>query len=76
MAETVKKLDFGNDVEYLHRKIESLENQVEYFEKLIPDSVVKLNQSLTERVEALLVERGGLMAKISDLEAKLANYQK
>lgn len=71
MAETLKKLDFGNDVEYLKRRIESLEGQVEYFEKLIPDSVVKLNQSLTERVEALLVERGGLLARISALEESL-----
>ena len=76
MADVVKKLDFGNDPEYLKNKIESLENQIEYFEKLIPDSVVKLNQSLTDRVEALLVERGGLLAKISDLDDKLKTEKK
>lgn len=71
MAETLKKLNFENDPEYLKRRIESLEGQVEYFEKLIPDSVVKLNQSLTARVETLIEERGGLMVQVETLKKQL-----
>lgn len=71
MADNLKKLSFENDTEYLKRRIESLEGQVEYFEKLIPDSVVKLNQSLTARVESLLVERGGLLVQVETLKKQL-----
>lgn len=83
MTEFVKKLDSENNVEYLHRKIEGLEGQVEclkgqvaYFEKLIPEAFFKVNVSLNEKVEALTKENGGLSVKISELERKLEDEKK
>lgn len=76
MTEFVKKLDSENNIEYLHRRIEGLESQVAYFEKLIPKQVVELNEALNKEVKELLKENGGLSVKISELERMLADEKK